>query len=227
MQTRQGSIPIDFDEDAAIELYDWNVLAISSRDAVESDVETLRSQRDQQQRKLEELEKHLSEIIEAKKRHEDELLEKFRHLLNAKKSKIRDQMRLLATVKVDTATGKCQMHLFLLLQLTRYQQKVFDQVEVTVPQDQLSTTARRGRGNWNGGAMLMKTRTWTENQSLRWPMRTQIRIQTLDVLQSLRPKMKQMLIRAWRRLLRSHRSRAMSKQSRKVSEEVDQVELSL
>lgn len=45
--------------------------------------------------------KQLDHLIEAKKEHEDLLLERAALLLNEKKLKIRDQQRLLATAKVD------------------------------------------------------------------------------------------------------------------------------
>jgi hypothetical protein len=44
-------------------------------------------------------------LIRAKEEHEDALLHKFAELLNAKKLKIRDQQRLLATAKVDAEKG--------------------------------------------------------------------------------------------------------------------------
>jgi len=47
------------------------------------------------------LTKQLDDLLEAKKEHEDLLLEKVALLLNEKKLKIRDQQRLLSTAKVD------------------------------------------------------------------------------------------------------------------------------
>jgi len=95
-----------YDENVEIELFDWNVIAIAGRDDSERKVQDLQQRFDEQQEALDKLNTQLQELVEAKKRHEDELLEKFRHLLNSKKAKIRDQMRLLSTAKVDQTTGK-------------------------------------------------------------------------------------------------------------------------
>jgi len=89
-----------------IELFDWNLIAANDRDNAERRVQDLQQRLDEQQKTLNKLNAQLQELVEAKKRHEDELLEKFRHLLNSKKAKIRDQMRLLSTAKVDHTTGK-------------------------------------------------------------------------------------------------------------------------
>lgn len=51
------------------------------------------------------LHEQLKALIEAKAEHENALLQKFTELLNAKKLKIRDQQRLLATAKVDSEKG--------------------------------------------------------------------------------------------------------------------------
>lgn len=51
------------------------------------------------------LQKQLKELIQAKEEHENALLQKFTEVLNAKKLKIRDQQRLLATAKIDPKRG--------------------------------------------------------------------------------------------------------------------------
>jgi len=97
---------VPYDETVEIELFDWNLIATNDRDGAERKVQDLQQRFDEQQKTLNKLNTQLQELIEAKKRHEDELLEKFRHVLNSKKAKIRDQMRLLSTAKVDRTTGK-------------------------------------------------------------------------------------------------------------------------
>ncbi|KIV98931.1 uncharacterized protein PV09_09317 [Verruconis gallopava] len=47
------------------------------------------------------LQEQLQDLMQAKEAHEEALLHKFAELINAKKLKIRDQQRLLATAKVD------------------------------------------------------------------------------------------------------------------------------
>jgi predicted nucleotide-binding protein (sugar kinase/HSP70/actin superfamily) len=58
-----------------------------------------------QEEVIEKLHKHLKDFIASKEEHEAAMLEKFRELLNAKKSKIRDQQRLLSTVKPNSEKG--------------------------------------------------------------------------------------------------------------------------
>lgn len=108
MQHRLGSIKLQYDENVEIELFDWNVLVIDDRDDTEIQARDLQKRFDEQQVTLNKLNIQLQELVEAKRRHEDELLEKFRCLLNSKKAKIRDQMRLLSTVKIDSTTGTCR-----------------------------------------------------------------------------------------------------------------------
>lgn len=81
------------------------MLAANDRDDAERKAQDIQERFHDQQKTLDKLNIQLQELVEAKKQHEDELLEKFRHLLNSKKAKIRDQMRLLSTAKVDQATG--------------------------------------------------------------------------------------------------------------------------
>ena len=78
---------------------------MSERDSAEASIASMKQDHAKQQQDVIDLRKQLQQLVEAKKHHEDELLEKFRLLLNSKKAKIRDQKRLLSTVKVDRATG--------------------------------------------------------------------------------------------------------------------------
>ena len=68
---------------------------------LEIEVQALSIKYDEQSKTIEKLNQQLEDLIQAKKEHEDALLEKFRELLNSKKLKIRDQQRLLAGAKVD------------------------------------------------------------------------------------------------------------------------------
>jgi len=78
---------------------------LAERDAAEDLVSSMKHDHVKQQQDVTDLRRQLQQLTEAKKQHEDELLEKFRLLLNSKKAKIRDQKRLLSTVKFDRATG--------------------------------------------------------------------------------------------------------------------------
>lgn len=75
-------------------------------DTIEKDMSDLRVKYEEQSRTVEKLDQQLEDLIKAKKEHENALLEKFQHLLNAKKLKIRDQQRLLASAKVDPEKGE-------------------------------------------------------------------------------------------------------------------------
>lgn len=58
-----------------------------------------------QESTLKRLDSQLDDLVQAKKDHEEELLQKFAALLNAKKLKIRDQQRLLASAKIDPSSA--------------------------------------------------------------------------------------------------------------------------
>jgi len=104
-QHRLGTIQLLYDDTAELGLFDWNILALAERDAAEGLVSSMKHDHVKQQQDVADLRRQLQQLVEAKKHHEDELLEKFRLLLNSKKAKIRDQKRLLSTAKVDRATG--------------------------------------------------------------------------------------------------------------------------
>jgi len=100
---RLGTIELSHKEDEAISLFDWCGLATASTSTSTHDLSTLKSKFQAQKDAVTKLSAQLEELIAAKATHEAELLEKFRDLLNEKKSKIRDQQRLLASANVDPA----------------------------------------------------------------------------------------------------------------------------
>ncbi|KAK1062427.1 hypothetical protein LTR74_010266 [Friedmanniomyces endolithicus] len=75
--------------------------AVSLSDGLRDQLDTLQASAELQREQVARLNRQLDELVKAKKEHEDELLQKFAALLNAKKLKIRDQQRLLAGAKVD------------------------------------------------------------------------------------------------------------------------------
>ena len=95
------------DEEASdrVELLDWLAIAVDRSTALERKIETLGSKYEEQGNTIQKLNQQLDELVQAKKEHEALLLEKFQALLNAKKLKIRDQQRIIASAKVDPQTG--------------------------------------------------------------------------------------------------------------------------
>ena len=102
---RLGAIALKKDEDQEINTVAWAVNAVSRSRGLEKEVQGLQKKYNEQGETIRKLNKQLDELIEAKKEHENSLLQKFRELLNAKKLKIRDQQRLLAGAKVDPTKG--------------------------------------------------------------------------------------------------------------------------
>ena len=101
IKQRLGEIPLRRNEDYEIDTISWAHTAVQRGDTLSSDLESLQSRYSDQESTITKLTKQLEDLITAKKEHETALLTRFAELLNAKKLKIRDQQRLLATVKVD------------------------------------------------------------------------------------------------------------------------------
>ena len=116
---RLGEVTLGvLDEEEAserVELLDWVTVAVDRANLLEDKVEDLSLKYDEQGKAIEKLNQQLEELIEAKREHENSLLEKFQALLNSKKLKIRDQQRLLAGAKVDPHKGETEFGEILLL----------------------------------------------------------------------------------------------------------------
>ena len=102
---RLGEISLRKDDSQEIDSIKWAATAVMSFNTVEKNMEDLRVKYEEQSLIIEKLSQQLEELIKAKIEHENALIGKFRDLLNAKKLKIRDQQRLLATAKVDPRKG--------------------------------------------------------------------------------------------------------------------------
>lgn len=102
---RLGTTTLKQNDSQAIELFDWAGTAVAATTALEGEVASLSAKYHDQQETLAKLSGQLEDLIKAKEEHENELLQKFTELLNAKKLKIRDQQRLLAGAKVDPDKG--------------------------------------------------------------------------------------------------------------------------
>ncbi|KAI4105941.1 MAG: hypothetical protein LQ339_003259 [Xanthoria mediterranea] len=96
-----GELSLSKDADAAINILDWANTAILRAGSLEAEAQTLQLKLVEQTEMVQKLNRQLEELVQAKKEHEDTLLEKCALLINEKKGKIRDQQRLLATAKVD------------------------------------------------------------------------------------------------------------------------------
>ncbi|CAO1602251.1 hypothetical protein XANCAGTX0491_005877 [Xanthoria calcicola] len=96
-----GELSLSKDADAAINVLDWANTAILRAESLEAEAQTFQLKLVEQTAMVQKLNQQLEELVQAKKEHEDTLLEKCALLINEKKGKIRDQQRLLATAKVD------------------------------------------------------------------------------------------------------------------------------
>lgn len=99
---RLGEISLQLDENQEIALFEWTATAADKASNLETALRDLDVKYQDQSKISQKLREQLDDLIEAKTEHEKRLLEKFQALLNAKKLKIRDQQRLLATAKVDS-----------------------------------------------------------------------------------------------------------------------------
>ncbi|MCJ1466645.1 hypothetical protein MMC07_005265 [Pseudocyphellaria aurata] len=98
---RLGEISLEKDEDQEIDAISWAATAVTRSTDLEKQFQELSARYEEQGRTIEKLDQQLENLIQAKIEHEQSLLERFQALLNAKKSKIRDLHRALASVKVD------------------------------------------------------------------------------------------------------------------------------
>ena len=96
-----GEVVFKKDESQEIDIRKWTGTAVERSNELDREVQDLISKYDEQSRKMEKLNNQLEDLIKAKREHEDSLLRNFRELLNAKKLKIRDQKRILASAKLD------------------------------------------------------------------------------------------------------------------------------
>ncbi|KAK0626144.1 hypothetical protein B0T14DRAFT_492524 [Immersiella caudata] len=98
---RLGTITLSYKEDEGIELFDWCGNAMLANEKLKSQLADENAKASDLETRVLELKNQLDQLIQAKKAHETELLEKFCLLLNEKKVKIREQQRLLSAAMVD------------------------------------------------------------------------------------------------------------------------------
>lgn len=102
---RLGSIKLDQDDEREeVSAFEWVDSAVAASDELRSRLDGLQSSMSSQQEQVAKLTKQLDELVQAKKDHEEQLLQKFAALLNTKKLKIRDQQRELMRRRVLSET---------------------------------------------------------------------------------------------------------------------------
>ncbi|PYH98346.1 hypothetical protein BO71DRAFT_395302 [Aspergillus ellipticus CBS 707.79] len=102
---RLGSITLRQDNEQVIELFDWTALAVTRTDILEQRLSTLQQDYRMAEDTINRLSNKLNELIDAKSRHEEQLMTNLTQLLNEKKLKIRNQQRLLITANFNTDEG--------------------------------------------------------------------------------------------------------------------------
>ena len=101
-----GEISLPQDKNHEINPFEWAQTSAEAHALAVNELAGLKSQIKDSQAAIDQLSKQLKDFLTAKRQTENEMLKKFKVLLNEKKRKIRDQERLLATAKVDKTTGK-------------------------------------------------------------------------------------------------------------------------
>lgn len=105
IKQRLGELALEKNENEEIELFGWLGAATAQRDELVKELTNVNDRYKEQGDKIQVINQQLEDLIEAKIKHENSLLEKFRELLNAKKLKIRDLHRALAVARVDSENG--------------------------------------------------------------------------------------------------------------------------
>lgn len=91
-----GTIDLKHSEDVGdIDLFAWTNRVVQSRDALSAQLQQNKTDMQKRTDTINELEKQLQDLIQAKESHETQLLTKFTLLLNEKKLRIRAQQRQL------------------------------------------------------------------------------------------------------------------------------------
>ncbi|KAI1813636.1 hypothetical protein GGS20DRAFT_586317 [Poronia punctata] len=98
---RLGSIKLEENDKTEISPFDWCVSAIASRTKVAEELAAATSKVEELEESINKLKAQLEDFIKTKDEDETQMLEKFCDVLNEKKAKIRQQLRLLAAAKVD------------------------------------------------------------------------------------------------------------------------------
>lgn len=99
---RLGTIHLEQDDEREeVSPFSWVDVAVSSGDALRAELEALQISVSAQREEVARLTRQLDELVQAKKENEGELVGKFVRVLNEKKLKIRDLLRLVGVAGVD------------------------------------------------------------------------------------------------------------------------------
>jgi hypothetical protein len=101
-----GQIELHREPDEELDPIDWAYASAQAHNLTLRELADLKAKLDGEQGTLDKLNAQLDDFIKAKNETETAMLQQFMTLLNEKKRKIRDQSRLLAGAKADSATGK-------------------------------------------------------------------------------------------------------------------------
>ncbi|KAF2772280.1 hypothetical protein EJ03DRAFT_324710 [Teratosphaeria nubilosa] len=102
---RLGTIQLQ-ESDEEIDVFGWAHTAVIRGDALHDWLTSLQASVSTHQEQVAKLNQQLDDLVKAKREHEEQLLQKFAALLNAKKLKIRDQQRLLKGAKIDPSIAE-------------------------------------------------------------------------------------------------------------------------
>jgi septal ring factor EnvC (AmiA/AmiB activator) len=94
------------DDDFEFNPFEWAQASAKAHAQTLKELAELKAKANSEQDTIAKLNAQLDDFIKTKNEAETEMLQQFMELLNEKKKKIRDQGRLLATVKVDSSVGK-------------------------------------------------------------------------------------------------------------------------
>jgi hypothetical protein len=104
-QVTLGEIVLPQDDDFEFDPFHWARVSAKAHAATLQELADLKSRASSEQETIAKLNAQLDDFIKTKNETETAMLRQFMQLLNEKKRKIRDQSRLLAGAKVDSALG--------------------------------------------------------------------------------------------------------------------------
>lgn len=107
-----GVISLQLNEDEEINAVEWAAIAAEAAKSALTNAASLEQSLKDHQHTIKQLSDQLDTLTKAKEEHELELLGKFTKLLNAKKLKIREQQRILATAQPDRSKGTPMLHCY-------------------------------------------------------------------------------------------------------------------
>jgi septal ring factor EnvC (AmiA/AmiB activator) len=99
------------DDDFEFNPFEWAQASAKAHAQTLKELAGLKAKAHSEQDTIAKLNAQLDDFIKTKDEAETKMLQQFMELLNEKKRKIRDQGRLLATVRVDSTVGKSNVNM--------------------------------------------------------------------------------------------------------------------